>query len=111
MLLRVLVWLKSDKERTKLKESFIESLCLTAYHYSVSINGDELFYVHSISSLYNNRNKLERATSKEYEIYAKHMKQFLIDLDGKQYVELDEILPCFKEAFKNVWRDFARCLD
>ena len=109
MLARIGIWLASDNELVKLKQSFIESCCFDAWHYSVSINGKVFFYMHSLSSLYNCN--AGNAESKDDEIILKGVNRLCMELEGKRYSDLDDFVPLVKQMAKDVWRELIRKLD
>ena len=110
LLVRFGIWLMSDDERNKLKTSFIEATCLQAFPLSVSINGSDLLYTHSLHSLWKIQPEGAESNDENYEIVVKHVRQLCTRLKGRMYMELDEFMPYIKQVFKESWCDMVRDL-
>ena len=96
---RFCIWLAIDEEKSfnYIKNKFASS----AAQHSVSINGKEFHYPFSVGSLCRS---VESDDDDDVE-----MKRRLYEvLDGKRYVDLEELMPKFKRIAKDVILDMVK---
>lgn len=110
LLVRFGVWLMSDDELNKIKTSFIEAACIQAFPHSVSINGNDFLYTHSLHSLYKMQPEGSESKDGNYEMFIEHTRQLCAKLKGRMYMGLDEFMPYIKQLSKEFWRDMVRNL-